>query len=159
MKPNQNERLEDDPLAGTGDDHPAGTGAGAAGGALAGAALGASAGPLGVVTGALTGAMIGAVLGKGIAHSIDPTSEEQYWQEHFHEQPYYQSNYTYDDFKPAYRLGWHLYTPGGSFEDIENELNDHWKREKGSSKLPLELARDAARASWMRMAKLSPRRN
>ena len=51
---------------------------------------------------------------------FNPTAEEAYWRQVFKEAPYYKPHLSYDDYSPAYRVG---YTGPvrreGSFESLE----------------------------------------
>jgi hypothetical protein len=152
MKPTDKEGpLEKDVISATAESHPLGTGIGAVGGTLAGAALGSALGPLGALTGAAIGSVAGAIAGRGIAEGIDPDAEIAYWQRRYREEPYYQSEYAFDDYGPAYGLGWRLYAPDSTFESVEPRMSESWEKERGSSRLPWHHARDAARASWERV--------
>src|SRR5688500_16773609 len=91
-----------DPITGAPGSHPAGTGLGAAaGGMAAGAAAGTVAGPVGTALGAAVGAVAGGLAGKGIAEKIDPTVEDAYWRDNHRNEPYYQSGFSYDEYRPA----------------------------------------------------------
>ncbi|GAA5122020.1 hypothetical protein JIN84_01485 [Luteolibacter yonseiensis] len=136
------------------ESHPVAGGIGALGGAAAGAALGAGLGPLGAVTGAVIGVACGAIAGKAIAAGIDPEAEDVYWQKQYRHEPYYESEYAYDDYGPAYRLGWQLYSPHQSFEAAEKVMSDEWAQGRGSSKLEWNQARHAAKAGWSRIGSL-----
>jgi len=136
------------------ESHPVAGGIGAIGGAVAGAALGSSLGPLGALTGAALGGTFGAIAGKGIAAGIDPEAEDAYWQKQYRHEPYYESEYAFDDYGPAYRLGWQRYSPHESFESVEKAMSDEWAQGRGSSKLEWHHARDAAKAGWSRVASL-----
>jgi hypothetical protein len=142
-----------DPITGAPGAHPVGTGLGAAaGGMAAGAAAGAVAGPVGAVAGAAVGAVVGGLAGKGIAEMIDPTAEEAYWRENYTAEPYYEKDFTYDDYHPAYRTGWEgrgRYE-GRTFDQAERELEADYARYRGSSRLGWNRNRLAARAAWDR---------
>src|SRR6476620_12548501 len=98
-----------DPITGTPGAHPVGTGVGAAvGGAAAGAAVGSVAGPVGTLAGIIGGAVIGGLAGKGIAEKIDPTREDAYWREN-HARQGWANGRSYDEFRPAYRVGYEGY--------------------------------------------------
>ena len=142
-----------DPITGAPGAHPVGTGLGAAaGGAVTGAAAGAVAGPAGAVAGAAIGAVVGGLAGKGIAEMIDPTAEEAYWAENYTREPYYERGYTYADYHPGYRTGWEARAryAGRSYEDIERDLEAHYNRNRGASRLGWDKNRHAARAAWQR---------
>jgi hypothetical protein len=85
---------------------------------------------------------------------INPTSEDAYWQREFTRQPYYRPELSFDDYSPAFRVG---YTGPlrreGSFEALESELHHDWKQVKGGSRLTWPEAREATRAAWERVAR------
>jgi hypothetical protein len=148
-----------DPISGAPGAHPVGTGVGAvAGGVAAGAAIGTVAGPIGTAVGAAAGAIAGGLAGKAVAENIDPTAEDAYWRESYQRQPYYQSGMTYDDYAPAYRLGYESrgrYS-GGRFDDIESDLATDYQARRGTSRLSWEHAKQAARAAWDRIERAIP---
>jgi len=82
---------------------------------------------------------------------INPTAEEAYWRQAFRTEPYVRSEFTYEDYGPAYRVG---YTGPvrrrGEFEQLEGELKSDFDRVRGKSRLHWEEAREAARAAWWR---------
>ena len=83
---------------------------------------------------------------------INPTREDAYWQREFDKQPYYRPELSYDDYSPAYRVG---YTAPlrreGSFAALEPALQQDWMRVKGPSRLTWSEARQATRAAWERV--------
>ena len=86
-----------------------------------------------------------------MATVINPTAEEAYWRDAFRREPYYRSEFTYEDYSPAYRVG---YTGpvrrSGEFEQLEPVLKDDFDRVRGKSRLHWEEAREATRAAWRR---------
>lgn len=82
---------------------------------------------------------------------INPTAEEAYWREAFRREPYYRQEFSYEDYGPAYRVG---YTGPvrrhGEFEELEPHLKDDFDRVRGKSRLRWEEAREATRAAWRR---------
>ena len=143
-----------DPLTGAPGAHPVGTGLGAAaGGMAAGAAAGTVAGPVGTLAGAAAGAVLGGLAGKAAAEAIDPTVEDAYWKQNYAGEPYYESSYSYDDYAPAYRTGYHGRTQfaGRKFDEVERDLESSYNRAKGASKLNWEKAKYATRAAWDRI--------
>lgn len=82
-------------------------------------------------------------------------NEDRYWQQHFMAQPYYRSGLTYQDYQPAYRLGYQGYTryhgSGMSYDEVEPELQQRYEHERRSSWLSWEQARPAVRAGWHRV--------
>ncbi|MEJ8853657.1 PA2169 family four-helix-bundle protein [Variovorax robiniae] len=140
-----------DPITGAPGAHPVGTGVGATGGALAGAAAGAMAGPVGAAVGLVAGAVVGGLGGKAVGERINPTVEEAYWRENYNRQPYYQSGLGYEDYGPAYELGYTgRGTFGRDFDTVEPELATRWETDRGASQLDWDRARPATRAAWER---------
>jgi len=84
---------------------------------------------------------------------INPTAEEAYWREAFRREPYYKAELSYEDYSPAFRVG---YTGPlrrhGTFQSLESELQGDWVQVKGRSRLSWDEARLAARAAWERAA-------
>ena len=85
--------------------------------------------------------------------AINPTQEAAFWQREFTKQPYYRAELNYDDYSPAYRVG---YTGPqrrqGSFAALERELQQDWSRVKGPSRLTWSEAREATRDAWNRVS-------
>lgn len=127
--------------------------AGAAGGAAVGTAIG---GPVGTVVGATIGAVLGALGGYAAVEATDP--EHTYWSDNYRNQPGYVADYTYDDYAPAYRLGYQgrqRYADRG-WDDAQSELERDWQELKGNSRLTWEQARSAGRAAWHRVERALP---
>ncbi len=149
-----------DPITGAPGAHPVGTGVGAAlGGMAAGAAAGTlAAGPVGTMVGAAAGAIAGGLAGKAVAEHYDPTVEDAYWRENFQREPYYQKDMSYDDYGPAYRLGWESrgrYT-GAKFDDVDADLARDYDNSRGKSRLGWDHAKHATRAAWHRVERAMP---
>ena len=110
-----------DPLTNEPGMHPVGTGVGAVlGGGAAGAAAGALGGPIGAVVGGVVGAVAGGLAGKATAEMVNPTVEDAYWRDSYSKQPYYETGRNYDEYRPAYALGWtSVDTYTGRFEEFE----------------------------------------
>ncbi|WP_143325922.1 hypothetical protein [Vandammella animalimorsus] len=151
--------LNRDPITGEPGAHPVGTGIGSASGAAAGAAVGAAVGgPIGAVVGGAVGAISGGLAGKGAAEAvnptaIDPVAEEAFWRESYTKAPGYRSDYTFDDYGPAYHLGYDAYSRhnGRSYDEVETELAREWEMQKRSSRLNWDEAKASARAAWNRL--------
>lgn len=80
---------------------------------------------------------------------IDPEVEDAYWQGAYWAEPYYRASLGYDDYAPAYCVGYiGCAQYGGRFEDAEKSLCANWVRIKGDSRLTLEEAMQAIRAAW-----------
>jgi hypothetical protein len=125
---------------------------GVAGGALAGAAAGGLTGPAGAAIGAAVGAVAGALSGKAIAERINPSAENDHWRKNYSSRPYVTSGSIYDDYAPAYRLGYERYPQyhGRSFDEIEPELSREWQSSRGTSSLTWEQAKHATRDAFER---------
>lgn len=125
---------------------------GVAGGALAGAAAGGLGGPAGAAIGAAVGAVAGALGGKAIADRINPEAEDAHWRQNYLSQPYVKSGASYDDYAPAYKLGYERYPEyhGRSWEDAEPRLQSEWASRRGSSRLEWNDARHATRDAFNR---------
>lgn len=141
-----------DPITGTPGAHPIGTGVGAAaGGAAAGAAIGSIAGPVGTAAGVAAGAIVGGLAGKGVAEVVDPTAEDTYWRQN-HSKQWFARDRGYDDYQGAYRTGYEGYAKysksGRTFKDSEADLQRDYERNRGTSKLAWDDARDAVQAAW-----------
>ena len=93
------------------------------------------------------------VAGKAAAEHFDPTAEDAYWRVQYTREVYVQPGMTYDDYAPAYRLGYeaHTHYPGGRFEDIEKDLSRDYEKTHGKSRLTWEHAKHAVRAAWERV--------
>ena len=147
-----------DLITGAPGSHPVGTGIGAAlGGMAAGAAAGTVAGPVGTIAGAAVGAIVGGLAGKGVAEKIDPTREDAYWRES-HGRQTYAKNRSYDEFAPAYRVGYEGYgeygAAGKSFDESEADLRRNYEMKPG--KLPWSEVRPASRAAWSKFDNKTP---
>ena len=145
-----------DPLSGEPGAHPVGAGLGAAAaGAATGAAGGAVAGPVGAVIGAVLGGIAGGLAGKGIAESIDPTVEADYWRHNHATRPYADAGSTtdFDAYEPAYRYGWESRSAheGKTFDEVESDLSRGWSQAKGTSRLDWIKAKLATRDAWDRI--------
>lgn len=83
----------------------------------------------------------------------DVQQQDAYWQKAHTRERYFRPGLSYDDYAPAYCVG---YTGqlqyGGSWEDAEKSLISNWVRIKGDSRLSLEDALLAMRAAWDHLA-------
>jgi len=110
-----------------------------------------------MIAGAAIGAAAGAAAGKGIARAVNPAAEDTYWRGAYLNAPYYSAGRTYDDYAPAYRLGydgWSRY--GGAYDDSEGRLASEWDSVKGHSRLTWDEAKLATRAGWHRVERATP---
>ena len=135
-------------------EHPLATGIGAGAGAVAGAAAGAAGGPVGMATGAAIGALAGGLVGHGAGAYVNPAEERVYWQDHYRNESYFDPNYDFDDYHPAYEAGYTLRSrTDARWDEFENNLGDEWEKIKGQSRLSWEQAKHAARSAWDKIDK------
>ena len=135
--------LDRDPDTGQPEDHVGGV----AGGAFAG-------GTAGGIAGAVAGSVIGGITGKAIAERINPQHEDDYWRNEFPTRSYAAaSKYGWDDYEPAFRLGYKHYPEhhGRGFDDVEPEFARLWSEGRGESHLEWEEARPATRDAYERV--------
>jgi hypothetical protein len=82
---------------------------------------------------------------------IDAAREDEYWRRAFWFEHYYSPDLDYEDYAPAYCVGYIGYAQyGGEYDDAETSLCANWERIKGDSRLTLGDARRAMRAAWNR---------
>ena len=145
-----------DPISGEPGAHPVGTGVGAAGvGAVATVIGGVVAGPVGAVVGAVVGSVVGGLTGKSTAEQINPTFdfEDNHWRETYNSRPYFEEGTKYEDYQPAYRIGYEAYAryghSGRDYRDIELDLHRDYEANQSGS-LAWEKAKYAVRDAWDR---------
>jgi uncharacterized protein (TIGR02284 family) len=144
--------LNRDPITDEPGSHPVGTGLGAGGGALAGAAIGSVGGPVGTVIGGAVGAVAGGLAGHAAGEAVNPTAEESFWRDNYTREPYYRKGSSFDDYAPAYRLGFtgpDRYK--SSWDIVEPKLASDWETARGGSSLSWPEAQPASRAAWDRV--------
>lgn len=84
---------------------------------------------------------------------VDPRQEDAHWERSYWRERYYKPGFDYEDYAPAYCVGYIGYVQyGGAFDDAEPWLCSNWLRIKGDSRLGLDEARLAMRSAWERMA-------
>lgn len=139
-------------------DHSIGAGTGATAGAATGAVVGAAAGPIGSAIGAVLGGIAGAKAGDSIAEYVNPTEFDDYWRKSYKNADYYNSRYTWDDYAPAYGLGYHARDTfrGDKFDDIDDRLEAAWEKTKGKSRMAYNEARAAVRDGWHHVERKLP---
>jgi len=80
--------------------------------------------------------------------------QDEYWQRTFWRERYFHAGFDYEDYAPAYCVGYAGHAQyGGSFEEAERSLCANWERIKGDSRLALAQALPAMRAAWERVAR------
>jgi uncharacterized protein YcfJ len=150
-----------DPITDEPGAHMVGTGIGAAAGGIAGiaatAATGAATGtmiggPIGTAVGLVAGAVVGGMLGSAASEALLPTEIDQHWSSSYTKEPYYNSDYTYDDYLQAYRTGAEGFDadPDKTFAELEAQLQDDYLMNRGRSRLSWTDARPAVLAAWER---------
>ena len=154
MNPDNQTDANLDPISGETGSHPVGTGVGAAGaGTVATVIGGAVGGPVGAVVGAVIGSVVGGLAGKDVAEQVNPSFEENNWQETYTSSTYVDSDKTYEDYQPAYRTGYEGYDryghSGRTYSEVETDLQrDYQTNQTGS--LPWEQAKHAVKDAWDR---------
>ncbi|NEP18787.1 MAG: glycine zipper family protein [Leptolyngbya sp. SIO4C1] len=155
--PKHNPDANPDPITGQPGAHPVGTGVGAAGAGAVGTVVGgAVGGPVGAVVGAAVGAVAGGLAGKGIAEQVDPTVEDAYWRDNYRSRPYVESDYDYDqDYAAAYRTGYTGYSTYAqehpTYAEAEPRLRADYEKQRGSSRLDWNRAKQATQDAWNRV--------
>lgn len=87
---------------------------------------------------------------------IDPQVHDAYWQAVYWGEAYYRRECEYEDYAPAYCVGYIGYAQyGGCFEDAEKSLCANWFRIKGDSRLTVDEAMQAVRAAWDHAAQVA----
>ena len=114
--------------------------------------------PLGAAIGALLGAVGGAKAGDEVAEYVNPTEYDDYWRDEHKTRNYYRSDREWNDYAPAYGLGYHARSAyrGRRFEDVEDKLEGMWDKAKTESRLKWAEARDAVRDGWHHVERKLP---
>ncbi len=83
------------------------------------------------------------------AGEVNAALEDQYWRIAYQDEAYFNEQFGFDDYHPAYVLGYQ--GPArfhSSFEEAAPQLNKEWEQVKGKSRLSWDHARMAIRAAW-----------
>lgn len=84
--------------------------------------------------------------------ALDALRQDSHWSGAFHAEPYFRVGREYEDYAPAYCVGYVGYAQyGGRFEDSLVSLRANWERIRGASRLTTEEAMPAVRAAWDRV--------
>lgn len=139
-------------------DHSIGAGTGAAAGAATGAVVGAAGGPIGMAIGAVVGGIVGAKAGDSIAEAVNPTAYNAYWKDNYRTANYYVAGREWNDYQPAYKLGYDSYAKyhGRPYNDVEADIARSWDATKGNSRLAWEEAKSAVRDGWHHVERALP---
>jgi len=99
------------------------------------------------------GAVAGGYGGKAAAEAIDPTVQDEYWEQNFKNRPYAASK-EYNQYRPAYRYGWESRSrfAGKSFDEAAPDLERGWPTSRSESNLSWQDARPATRDAWDRVS-------
>ena len=84
---------------------------------------------------------------------VNPSLEDAYWRAAWAEEPYARTDFLYEDYEPAYRLGYlgAAKRDGRSFEEAEPQLREQYERVRSGSPLHWDAARLPAQAAWNRV--------
>ena len=83
--------------------------------------------------------------------ALYPGAEADYWRRCYTDEPYFNGTKSFEDYGPAYELGWTGYNIyGGEFDTADRVLANDWAIQKGISTLSWSEARSACRAAWQR---------
>jgi hypothetical protein len=84
--------------------------------------------------------------------TIDVRQQDAYWCSAYARERYYRPGCDYEDYAPAYCVGYVGYAQyGGSWEEAEKSLCANWERLRAGSRLTDGEARAAIRAAWDRV--------
>ena len=77
--------------------------------------------------------------------------ENAYWHIQFAQEPYYVAGRGYDQYKPAYELGWMaaFQHSDAGFAELVQELEMQWSAQTTTSLLPWREVRQAVKDAWM----------
>ena len=77
--------------------------------------------------------------------------QDAYWRENYEKESYYTAGRTYDDYGPAYEMGWSGRAQrGADFAAVEPAMATEWASRGGKSTLDWPSARPAVQAAWDR---------
>ena len=92
-----------------------------------------------------------------VLHHYSAQAEDLYWACNYWKEPYFRADYDYEDYAPAYCVGYSGYDQyGGCWENAEKSLVANFIRIKGDSRLTLEEALEPIRSAWSRVQAASP---
>jgi hypothetical protein len=82
-----------------------------------------------------------------------------YYQNYYRDADYYDADYSYDDYRPAYRYGTYarLHNSEREWDDrLEDKLQNDWSKFKSNSRLSWEKAKHATKDAWHRVERTIP---
>jgi hypothetical protein len=104
--------------------------------------------------------VIGEPPGSASSGAFDADAHDSYWEDAYLREPYYKSGYTWEDYRPGYRIGYEgaarNRTMKRRFDELETDLRVQYERIKGRSRLAWQDAKIAARAAWDRVERAMP---
>lgn len=84
------------------------------------------------------------------------TDHDTYWRMNYRSRPYVETGYEYDDYAPAYRMGYESYShyaqQGMTYDQAEPYLKADYERQHGGSRLGWVQAKYAVQDAWNRVA-------
>ncbi len=83
--------------------------------------------------------------------------QDEFWHDHYHLESYYVNGRGYDQYRPAYELGWRaaMQYPG-DFASVMPVLEAQWQGHSGASLLDWRQVSRAVQAAWERMRHADP---
>ena len=95
--------------------------------------------------------------GNPLIQATQDILQDAFWHDHYHLQPYYVSGRGYDQYRPAYEMGWKAAVQyPGNFASVLPVLEAQWPTSKGSSLLAWHQVASAVQAAWERMRQSDP---
>lgn len=83
--------------------------------------------------------------------------QDSFWHNHYHLEPYFVNGRGYDQYRPAYELGWTAAEKyPGDFASVTPLLEAQWGRVSGASLLDWRQVVGAAHAAWERVRNAEP---
>ena len=79
---------------------------------------------------------------------------QAYWRNSYTGESYYEPGHSFEDYAPAYELGWSSRAQAGDdrdFDAAEQDMQRAWESHRAASRLTWEQARAAMRAAWHRV--------
>ena len=92
--------------------------------------------------------------GRSFSQEVDP-NEDAYWREEYSLRPYFRAGRSYEDYEPAYRLGYRAAeVHRGTYDDeLDEDLRIQYDQRRGKSKLDWDEASSAVRDAFTRRAR------
>lgn len=83
--------------------------------------------------------------------------QDAFWHDHYHLQPNYVSGRGYDQYRPAYEMGWKAAVQyPGDLASVLPVLEAQWPASKGTSLLAWRQVSSAVQAAWERVRQADP---